>query len=254
MPWVVTRIEPLELAWMNPYVRAMTDQPEFEELEHIPWAALAAKRPDPRLRIGAIVAVGVVAVAAGLYVASQWPGGEASTPAPIAIATTTTTTQVALVSSVPSVELPGAEPPPPAATAGMYTEADLMLINVAEEERLAVLHAEWFVRDYLTIDGDGLVADRIAALLPQGTPAPLDAASSYVEWVRAYAASTPTPGTYRIEVAYRLLVGTEDGYVREPAGAVAVEIALGSDGSATLQTVPEAIAVPNLLAIEERPG
>lgn len=233
----------------DPYVRVMTDQPEFEELEHIPWAALAAKRPDPRLRIGALVVVGVIAIAAGLLAASRLSSsGDTTVPAvtdtPVAPATPAATTAgvVDVVQPDPEVALP--------ATA-MYSEADLMLISIDDEERLAVMQAEWFVRDFLTIDGDDSITERVAALVPDGTPAPIEYGSSYVEWVHVFAVGSPSPGRYRIDVVYRLLVGGDEGYVREPVGAVAVEIAIAVDGSATLISIPEAIAVPVLLAMAD---
>jgi len=150
----------------------------------------------------------------------------------------------------------------PVAPLPAYSEADLMLISTEDEERLAAMQAEWFVRDYLTHDGDASVAERVASLIPDETVipdetatldetvAPAQSVSSYVEWVRAFAVESPTPGWYRVEVVYRLLVGADGGFVREPAGAVAVELSIDVDGSARLQTFPEEIAVPVILAIE----
>ena len=114
----------------------MTDQPEFEELEHIPWAALAAKRPDPRVRIGAIAVVAVMAVGTGLLAASLLLGGdETSTIAggtmpPVSVAPANI--DIAPTTLSPQETLPATS---------MYSEADLMLISIEDEERLAVMQA-----------------------------------------------------------------------------------------------------------------
>ena len=225
----------------------MTDQPEFEELEHIPWAALAAKRPDPRIRIAAFAVVALLAVGAGLLAASVLLGGEGATP----IAAETTSTMAVGATSVASVppEIPQEMLP----ATSMYSEADLMLISIEDEERLAVMHAEWFVRDYFTVDGDDSVGERIAELVPRDNAAS-GLVSSYVEWVETFAVDSPVPGDYSVEVAYRLLIGTEDGYVREPTAAVAVVLSIDVDGTAKLLQLPEAIAVPAIEGMDTTSG
>ncbi len=226
----------------------MTDQPDFEELEHIPWAALAAKRPDPRIRIGALVVAAAVAIGVSLLVASWLLAGDATVVVDdddavvMTISTATTLAVVDVAEATPGAAVPAA---------AVYSEADLMLISVDDEERLAVMQAEWFVRDYLTIDGDASMKERVATLLPVGTPAPIEQTSSYVEWVRAFAVDSPSPGRYRIEVVYRLLVGVEEGFVREPVGAVAVDLGVDIDGSTRLLSIPEVVAVPTLLAMQD---
>lgn len=227
----------------------MTDQPEFEELEHIPWAALAAKRPDPRLRIATLVVAGIAVVALCLLVVSVLLGSDEPlvvepdrssplAPAPFDPVTEGTTAAVAL-----------AEPAP--TTTAVYSEADLMLINVEDEARLAAMQAEWFVRDYLTVDGDISVSARIEDLVPADALTPIEQGSSYVEWVDTFAVVSVSPGEYRVEVVYRLLTGTAVGYVREPVGALAVGIGVNVDGSTRLLALPEGIDVPILLALSE---
>ena len=216
----------------------MTDQPEFEELEHIPWAALAAKPADPRARYGAII-VGsllVVGVLVWLTIRDEAPAATLVPPA---------TTLPEVVTAVPAAPTPTAVPPTSAPVA-VYSEADLMLIDVEEEKRLAVMHAEWLVRDYLTVDGDAVIAARVTTLLPQ---VEREEVSSYVEWVEAFAVDAIDPGQYRVEVLYRVLAGAEDGFVREPAGALAVVVAIDVDGSARLLAVPEPVAVPTLYGL-----
>lgn len=203
---------------------------DFEELEQIPWAALAATSPSPRNRY-LITAAGVVLI----VVAAVWMATRSNSAA-----------AVSLTSPAPPSELAIPEPtyePVPEPDATIYSEADLMLIDGSDEERLAVMQAEWLVRDLLTVDGDPLIEERIGALLPSidrsGDPA-------YAEWVRAFSIESLDPGRYRVEVAYRILSGTESGYVRQPAGAMAVEVAIDVDGSAVLGAAPEPVSLPQL--------
>ena len=214
----------------------MTDQPEFEELEQIPWAALAAKPADPRARYAAI-AVGVVIVIGVLAWITMRQG---DSPPALISAETTAPASAPLPPTAVTVAAPTTAAP--AATA-VYSEADLMLIDVEEEKRLATMHAEWLVRDYLTMDGDPDVAARVAALLPD---VERSGSSSYVEWVETFAVDSAEPGQYRVEVVYRVLLGGEEGFVREPAGALAVSLAIDVDGSAKLLAAPQPTAVPAL--------
>ena len=128
-----------------------------------------------------------------------------------------------------------------------------MLISIEDEERLAVMQAEWFVRDYFTVDGDDSIVERIASLIPSDS-APPDLVSSYVEWVETFAIDSPEPGEYRVDVAYRLLIGSEDGFVREPAAAVSVALSIDVDGSAQLLQLPEPVAMPSIGGIDNASG
>ncbi|MCP4967014.1 MAG: hypothetical protein GY926_17500 [bacterium] len=226
----------------------MTDEPEFEEMEHIPWAALAAKRPDPRLRIGALTAVGLLAVVAGVLAASVLLGRESPTPL-----TVEPTATVPVATGSPPETTTTTLPPETLPVTSTYSEADLMLISIEDEERLAVMHAEWFVRDYFTVDGDESIGERIAELVPHDAEVP-GLASSYVEWVESFAVDSLAPGDYLVEVAYRLLIGTEDGFVREPAAAVAVAVSIDVDGTAKLLQLPEAVALPAIEGMDTAAG
>ncbi|MDJ0952205.1 MAG: hypothetical protein QNJ81_00875 [Acidimicrobiia bacterium] len=207
---------------------------DFEELEQIPWAALAATPTDARTRyltiaIGVVFAVGVIG-----WLLMRGPGPTAT-----------------LATTLPAATIPPAaadtaapEPVPAEPEPVVYTEADLMLIDVGDEERLAVMHAEWLIRDYLTVDGDAATADRIGDLLPDG--AEPDQPPTYVEWVEAFSVATPEAGRYLVEVVYRVLVDDGDGFVRRPAAGMVVDLAVDTDGSARLLAVPEPVAVPEL--------
>ena len=115
------------------------------------------------------------------------------------------------------------------------------------------MQAEWFVRDYFTVDGDDSIVERIASLVPSDS-APPDLVSSYVEWVETFAVDSPEPGEYRVDVAYRLLIGSEDGFVREPAAAVSVALSIDVDGSAQLLQLPEPVAMPSIGGIDNASG
>lgn len=206
---------------------------DFEELEQIPWAALAAGSPSARNRYMAI-GVGVVVI----LMATGWLLMRPTRTAVTSLAATSTTAV-----PLPASLLPTAPVSPPT-TAAVYSEADLMLIDTSDEERLAIMQAEWLVRDFLTVDGDPLVDERIEDILPGrgrgDTP-------TYVEWARAYGIETIEPGLYRVEVGYRTLAGTADGYVRRPAGAFAVQLAIDVGGPTRLVAGPEPVEVPVLL-------
>lgn len=214
---------------------------DFEELEQIPWTALAATPGDTRARTAAI-AVGIAAVV-GLVGWFVMRGSEPTVTFPGPAPTSTTFADIQASASLAVVPAADSNPAPDP----VYSEADLMLIDVEQEQLLAVMQAEWLVRDYLTVDGDQSIADRIEELVP--SPPPRDVAS-YVEWVRAFSVASIEPGSYRVEVLFRVLQGGEDGFIRQPADAMAVEIAVDLDGSTRLLAAPEPIPVPTLHPIE----
>jgi hypothetical protein len=212
----------------------MSEHTDFEELEQIPWAALAAKPTDFRNRymILGVVAMAVLLIAGWLTLHN---GDATAAPHPTKDATPAATVTTTVV-------------PPTTVAPAVYSEADLMAIDATGEERLAVMHAEWLVRDYLTVDADPLVAARVDSLLP-GMARPETGA--YVEWVAPYAVTSDQPGSYRVELVYRLLTETKDGFTRQPAGAIAVDISIDVDGTARLDSQPEPVGVPVLLGLVE---
>ncbi|MCP3997524.1 MAG: hypothetical protein GY722_21055 [bacterium] len=217
---------------------------DFEELEQIPWAALAATPGDSRARTAAIT-IGVVVIGLIGWFAMRGSQPTVTLPGPVPTSTTVAVAQATapLPAAFSAAPAPAPDPVP------VYSEADLMLIDVEQEQRLAIMQAEWLVRDYLTIDGDPLVVERTEALSLD--PPALDLAASYVEWVRAFSVKSPEPGRYRVEVLYRLLAEEEQGFVRRPASALAVEIAVDTDGSTRLLASPEPVPVPTLHGIEQ---
>ncbi len=213
---------------------------DFEELEQIPWAALASNSADPRTRYAAAAVVVVAAVVAIGWFMLSGPEPIATLADPVATPPTVAALPAPTLTTVDDIEVPAV---------AAYSEADLMLIDVGDEEMLASMHAESLVRDYLTVDGDERLAARVDSLLP-GAAERADVAS-YVEWAKAFSVISPEPGQYRVEVLYRVLVEEAHGFVRQPDGALAVDLAIDIDGSAQLLAPPESVAVPVLRGWEQ---
>jgi hypothetical protein len=243
----------------------MSDQPEFEELEHIPWSALAVKPPASKTTLVYVVLGVVAAIGLGLL-AARWllPGDGQSTVTlpPVAVTDQAATVQQVAVADianpVPAVATTtAATGESPVSTAvGLYSEADLMAIAVDDESRLAAMRAEWFVQDYFTVDGDEQIADELEALvgdvvLPHRAPT----GSSYVEWARSFAIVSPTPGRYVVEVAYRVLSSGAGGtFIRMPIRAVAITIEVDVDGSMTIVDLPASTDIPETSAMPDITG
>ncbi len=220
--------------------------PDFEEIEHIPWSALVANTPDWRTRllpIGAVVAVAVVALVVGVRALTA-----ASSDAVVTLPPTTAGVEAADPVEV-SAETATVPATPTAVEApAIYTEADLMAAPVADEARLAVMRAEWFVADYFTVDGDpGAAAALRATLGDPGLPLPHDdpAATSYVEWARAFRVESARPGSYRVAVAFRALGSAGgDGFSRGAVQAVTLDLEVGPDGTVAVRDLPTPTELP----------
>jgi len=209
-----------------------------EEFEQIPWSSLMtdkAQGVDPKVYI----AVGVVGlVIAAIFGARIFGGGSAqpvppvdvpAAPAPVAVVTTTVSGLV-------------------------VSEADLMAGPNTNLTDMGVLQpvafAEWFVTDYFTVDGSSenerslraLLAPTASTLiLPHSSDVPVPA--TYVEWARSVAVRDIGDATVEVEVVYRTITETDEGFVRDPVSAVMV--AVSSDRSdAGITGLPVPIDVP----------
>lgn len=231
----------------------MNEQPEFEELEQIPWAALAARASDPWRRVAQVV-VGAVAVLLLGFLAARWVfGGDEATIMTLPPATSNGADAAAAVADVAEAgEVVPSDPVVVTVTSpepSVYSEADLMAISVTDESRLAAMRAEWFVQDYFTVDGDDEAAQRLAAVvgehsLPQHAPV----GYSYVERARSFAISSPQPGRYAVGVAFRTLVAADaGGFVRTEPRAVTVTIDVDIDGTTQLVDLPSPAAFPEMV-------
>jgi len=230
----------------------MSDQHhEFEEIEQIPWSALAAKT-NPSLGTAGYVIAGVIAaVVIGLFAARWLASGEGGTvvtlPAPAtghAASTTTTAVSFSGEETAPQEGVPAA-----AIDSAVYSEADLMAISVEDETRLAAMRAEWFVQDYFTVDGDDRAAGDLADVLGDDLAMPHKdpAGYSYVEWARAFAVANPSPGRYGVDVAYRTLVPSDEmGFARTAVRAVTVTIDVDVDGTTRIVDLPSPTPVPGV--------
>jgi hypothetical protein len=239
----------------------MSDQHvEFEEIEQIPWSALAAKTADPWSRTIPIIAGVVAVVAIGLLAGRLLSSGDGATivalpQTPAASPASATTTPAAAASSVEPDAVPVATTAASPAVA-VYSEADLMAISVEDETRLAVMRAEWLVRDYFTVDGDEITAGELASLIGDlAIPHQEAVGYSYVEWARAFAVASPSPGRYMVDVAFRSLVPSgATGFARTDVRAVTVTLDVDVDGGTMLVDLPSPVALPPTLPIPDRVG
>lgn len=222
---------------------------EFEELEHIPWAALAARTPDPRWRIALVVASGCALVVLLLVAGKVMLAGGGDDGLPVEIPAAPSQ-QLAAAPPSPTSPDRSAAPVPGAVSPAepvVYSEADLMAIATDDEQRLASMWARWFVRDFLTVDGDGATTSEVAGILPVDLPSV--ETTTFVEWVDVFAVSTIAPAVYRVEVGYRLLVEANGSFARRAPAALAVQLGIDGDGSVRLLHLPEIVPLPEGRAI-----
>jgi hypothetical protein len=198
-----------------------------EVYESVPWQDLVDLRSDRRRWVYPAVALTLLGVLVF---------GVARTfrPSPQVLTVPTTVASPAPAPSAPPVAVPqpapaaegpiGGTAPPPSP----YAEADLLAVGQATLSAMAGAVAEWFLVDWLTVDGTepaGWIAATAGA--PHGGPG-----RSYVEWVRAMAVEPLAAGRFRVEVAVRRLAAGDpsSGYVRVPDGVFEVVVDLTGDG------------------------
>ena len=194
-----------------------------ERLESLPWEHVApAEGPDRRWMVvvaGAVVIVAVVASATR----TLWPGPQLSAP----VAPPSTVEESSSSSHVPPtvIEAPSSAAAPP------VTEADLRAISPADAARAVTAHAEWFMSEWLTVDGSE--SDAAPDLLPAGVDVPVidGSARSFVESAVGLSAEEIRPGSWEVAVLIRSLSAFGDGdYLRIPARVFLVTVGIGDDG------------------------
>ncbi len=211
---------------------------DSEEFEQIPWSSLTMDQSQPVDR-RLYMAIGVVGVVVAAIFGARLLGGAAPQPippeavAPQAVITAAETTS----------------------TSGLVvSEADLMAASPVEPvDNLglsAVAFAEWFVTDYYTTDGSPETSRSVTALfadsagnpqLPHSmTPPP---AVTYVEWARSTRLRLVGDGGVEVDVVYRTITESEEGFVRNPVRAVTVTMDVGSSDPG-ISGPPVEIAVP----------
>jgi hypothetical protein len=123
-------------------------------------------------------------------------------------------------------------------------EADLFAVHPERAIDRAMAHAEWFVAEYLTVDGSEESRATLGALLPVGVPLPSAEVGTrvFVEWVRATAVEEIGDLTYRVTVLARSLAAeTGADYVRQPPLVFDIDVSIAGD-SARIVTAPRVAA------------
>lgn len=190
-----------------------------ERYESLPWEQVRTSEPSDRrwmlIAAGAVVVVAVTASATR----TLWPTPPLATPT---MQPSTTAEPIPVPASATQSQDQAPE---------LITEADLRAISPESAERAVAAHAEWFVSEWLTIDGEP--SDTAPAMLPDGVDIPVvdESARSFVESVVTLSAREVRLGSWEVAVLVRSLSAFGDGaYVRIPARVFHVTVGLGDDG------------------------
>jgi hypothetical protein len=194
-----------------------------EVYERIPWETLEEKKPDRQWMMLAVAGAMVLGALAYTWTSSR------AAPAP-----TTTVTAAVPDSNVPVAAAPPAAPVAPATSAAvpapiLTAEADLFAVDPERAIDRATAHAEWFVAEYLTVDGSEESRATLGALLPVGVPLPVAPEGSrvFVEWVRAIGVEEIGEMAFRVTVLARSLAAPAGGdYVRQQPLGLEVDVSI----------------------------
>jgi hypothetical protein len=194
-----------------------------ETYERIPWETLEEKKPDRQWLMMAVAGAVVLGALAYSFMSNRPP------PVPV----------VSSVAAGPETTAAPAPPPqglaPPVATAPIVTaEADLYAVHPERVIDIAVAHAEWFVAEYLTVDGTDEGRAALTALTPAGVPLPsaVEGARVFVEWVRASAVEEIGELLYRVTVLARTLAAAANAeYQRQAPMQVEVDVSVAGDAA-----------------------
>lgn len=207
----------------------LVEQERNEVYERIPWERLEEKKNDRQWLMFGLAGAVVLGALAYSYMSNR----------PVAV-TTGSTVPVAAETSAPPVGtevIPPVAAPmasAPTATAPVVTaEADLYAVHPERVIDRVSAHAEWFVAEYLTVDGSDQATATLASLMPAGVPLPAapEGARVFVEWVRTLEVEEVAPLIYRATVLARSLAATgEDPYQRQAPLEVVVDISVAGEG------------------------
>jgi hypothetical protein len=199
-------------------------EPERNEVfERIPWETLEEKKPDRQWLMLAVAGAIVLGALAFSWTSSRATPIPETTIAPLTPASTAM--PAAAPPAAPVASGTSAPPPAPVLTA----EADLYAVHPERAIDRAAAHAEWFVAEYLTVDGSEESRSTLGGLLPAGVPLPVAAEGTrvFVEWVRAMAVEEVGDLTYRVTVMARSLAADAGGeYARQPPLVLDVDVSV----------------------------
>ncbi|MEX1125941.1 MAG: hypothetical protein WD895_08860 [Acidimicrobiia bacterium] len=220
-----------------------------EVYERIPWETLERKGGDRQWWMIAIAGAIVLGALAYSFMSNR----------PLAVPTEPMAGVVATV----AVEPAGTAPPPPIPTPSspmIVAEADLYAIDPERLLDQATAHAEWFVAEYVGVDGSEESRATLGSLLPAGIAVPVapDSTRVFVEWVRTVSVEEVAPLRYRVGVLVRSLVAQgEEDYRRLPPMLVTVEVAVAENGARVVMPPALSPLTPpeqELLALVEVPA
>jgi len=198
------------------------DRERNEVYERIPWETLERKGGDKQWWMIAVAGAIVLGALAYSFMSNR----------PIAVPLEPTADAVSTIAAEPV----GTVPPPPIPTPSSPTvvaEADLYAIDPERLLDQATAHAEWFVAEYVGVDGSEESTATLGSLLPAGIPTPAAPESTrvFVEWVRAVSVEEVAPLRYRIGVLVRSLAAQgEEAYRRLPPMLATVEVTVAEGG------------------------
>ena len=197
------------------------DQERNEVYERIPWETLEDKKSDRQWLMFGVAGAVVLGALAYSFMSNR--------PLPLPVATTVPVAQA----TIPSAPVPvPALPPTPSTSPVVTAEADLYAIHPERVADSVAAHAEWFVAEYLTVDGSEQGRATLTSLMPAGIPLPLapEGTRVFVEWVRTVSVEEIAPLTYRATVLARSLAAQGDGvYQRQAPLEVAVDISMSAE-------------------------
>ena len=189
-----------------------------ERFESLPWEQVRGAGPPDRRWVVIVAGAVVVAAITASATRTLWPAQPLS--APVALPPTT--------AAIPATTAP--------APAGLHedhpvTEADLRAIAPEDAARAVAAHAEWFVSEWLTLDGE--LSEVVPALLPEGVGVPVldESARSFVESAVALSVEDLGFGSWEVAVLVRSLSAFgESDYLRIPARVFLVSVGIGEEG------------------------
>jgi len=197
-----------------------------EVYERIPWETLERKGGDRQWWMIAIAGAIVLGALAYSFMSNR----------PLAVSTEPTVAVASTIAAGQAGTVP-APPIPAPASPTVVAEADLFAIDPERLIDQAAAHAEWFVAEYVGVDGSEESRATLAALLPAGIPVPTAPESTrvFVEWVRAVSVEETSPLNYRVVVLVRSLVAQgEEAYRRLPPMLATVEVSVADSNDKVL--------------------